>query len=248
MNTSMEETIDKRAEFRFPVVIPVEYFNNGDFGIVSYAVDISKNGAFISSDDPVDIGKSIDMKFTIPVNDNASHIVNTEGNVAWQRVQPFKSPKNGMGIHFSKPISGALLLNALSSNVRRLVKERDAKKELEEHLERLESELEDLQRLADVGRCSEKLLHNISNPLISMSGRFELIRDRVRNAITVIEEKCTKDNTGLKNIKTDCEMCLNDISSILHDYNSISELIRTTGDDMKNLEDELKRYENYNNA
>jgi len=245
MKTSMEENIDKRSEFRFPVVIPVEYFNNGDLGIISYAVDISKNGAFISSDDPATIGRHINMKFTIPVNDNASHIVNTNGNVVWQRVQPFKSPKNGMGIQFSKPISEDLLLNALSSNVRRLVKEKELKKELEEHVHRLESELEDLQRLADVGRCTEKLLHNITNPLISISGRFELIRNRVRNAITVIEEKCKKENNGLKNIKADCEMCLKDINSMLDDYNSISKLIRTTGDNREDLEDTLKEYERY---
>jgi hypothetical protein len=50
--TMMREPVERRSEFRFPVVVPVEYFKSDDSGILSYALDLSKNGTFISSDDP----------------------------------------------------------------------------------------------------------------------------------------------------------------------------------------------------
>lgn len=239
MNIAMEQNIDKRSEFRFPVIIPVEYFNNGDPGTISYALDISKNGTFISSDEPLEIGHHVNMNLSIPLNTVLSEVLKTEGEVVWQRVQPFKSLKNGMGIYFPEPLPEGNLLNILSASVRRLVKEKEAKKELEEQVKRLEFELEDIKRFADIGRYTEKLLHDISNPLISMYGRFELIRNRITNYVKVIEEKCNGNNNGLRSIKADCEMCLKDINSMLDDYRSISELIRVTGDDRKDLEDEL---------
>jgi Tfp pilus assembly protein PilZ len=242
MNTfnTLEENIDKRSEFRFPIVIPVEYFNNGDLGIVTYAVDISKNGTFISSDEPLEIGHHVGMNLSIPVNNFTSELLKTEGEVMWQRVQPFKSPKNGMGIRFSEPLPEGSLLNTLSSSVTRLVKEKEAKKELEEQIKRLEFELEDLKGLADLGRYTEKLLQSISNPLTSMYGRFELIRNRLGNYLKVIEEKCMGNNNGFRNVKKDCEMCLKDIDCMLDNYKEISELIRITGDNRKDLEVELK--------
>jgi len=50
--TMMREPVERRSEFRFPVVGPVEYFTPDDSGILSYVLDLSKNGTFISSDDP----------------------------------------------------------------------------------------------------------------------------------------------------------------------------------------------------
>jgi signal transduction histidine kinase len=240
-SNAMEHNIlDNRAEFRFPVVVPVEYFNSDDFGIISYAIDLSKNGTFISSDDPLGIGNHLAMNLTIPVNNNSSEILRTDGTIVWQRVQPFKSSRNGMGVHFLEPLSEALLLNTLSSNVRRLAKESEAKKQLDKRVQELESELEEAERWAVIGRCTEKILFDISNPMTAMSGRLELIRDRMEKQIRIIAEKC-KGN-GLTNITMDCEMCLNDINSMLKDYTSISELIRITGDDRKDLEEKLKEY------
>ncbi|MEA3359323.1 MAG: PilZ domain-containing protein [Thermodesulfobacteriota bacterium] len=239
-NAMKQNIFDNRNEFRFPVVVPVEYFNNDDFGIISYAIDLSRNGTFISSDDPLGIGHHLSMNLTIPVSNNSSEILRAEGDIVWQRVQPFKSSRNGMGIHFSDPLSEALLLNTLSSNVRRLARESEAKKQLDKRVAELESELEDAERWAVIGRCTEKILFDISNPLTAMSGHLELIRDRMEKQIGVIAEKC-KGN-GLKNVTMDYEMCINDINSMLKDYASISELIRITGDDRKDLEEKLKEY------
>jgi len=239
-NAMIQNIVDKRSEFRFPVAVPVEYFNNDGYSIASYSLDLSRHGTFISSDNPYAIGNSLSMNLNIPVDSNISETLRAQGTVTWNRLQPFKSIKNGMGVRFLEPLAEELLLNSLSSNVMRLVKDSEAKKLLEEKVEKLESELEDAERSAIIGRCTEKILFDISNPLIAMSGHLELIRDRMEKQIRVIAEKC-KGN-GLKNVTMECEMCLNDINSMLKDYTSISELIRITGDDRKDLEEKLKEY------
>ena len=139
--TMMQEPVERRSEFRFPVVGPVEYFKPDDSGILSYVLDLSKNGTFISSDDPPVLGSRLGIHLTIPVDDKSSKIFRTEGTVAWNRIRPFKSKSNGMGVQFIEPLPEDILLYALADNVRRLVKETEAKKLLEERVEKLEAEL-----------------------------------------------------------------------------------------------------------
>ncbi len=146
--TMMQESAERRSEFRFPVVGPVEYFKPDDSGILSYALDLSKNGTFISSDDPPALGSRLRIRLTIPVDDESSKIFRTEGTVAWNRIQLFKSRSNGMGVRFIEPLPEDVLLYALADNVRKLMKETEAKGLLEERLEKLESELEETKRLA----------------------------------------------------------------------------------------------------
>jgi len=52
----MQESAERRSEFRFPIVLPAEYFKPDDSGILSYSLDLSKMGTFISSDDPLVLG------------------------------------------------------------------------------------------------------------------------------------------------------------------------------------------------
>jgi len=39
--TMMQEPVERRAEFRVPVVGPVEYFKPDDSGILSYVLDLT---------------------------------------------------------------------------------------------------------------------------------------------------------------------------------------------------------------
>jgi len=110
----IQVSVERRSEFRFPVVVPVEYFPPDDSGILSYCLDLNKAGTFISSDDPLTVGSKFDMHLTIPANDESSKIFRTEGAVVWNKIQPFKSKRNGMGVKFIDPLSENLLLNALS--------------------------------------------------------------------------------------------------------------------------------------
>ena len=124
----MQQDVEKRSEFRFPVVVPAEYFRPDDSGILSYSLDLSKNGIFISSDDPLSVASRFGMHLTIPIDKESSKIFRTEGMVVWNKIQPFKSKRNGMGINFIKPLPEVLLLSTLASNVRKLVKESEVKK------------------------------------------------------------------------------------------------------------------------
>jgi len=143
----IQEAVERRSEFRFPVVVPVEYFSPDDSGILSYCLDLNKGGTFISSDDPLTVGSRFDMHLTIPANDESSKIFGTEGEVPWNKIQPFKSKRSGMGVKFIEPLSEKLSLNALSYNYRELVKETKAKKVLEERVEKLDSELEEAKKV-----------------------------------------------------------------------------------------------------
>ncbi len=90
VKTMMQEPVERRSEFRFPVVGPVEYFKPDDSGILSYALDLSKNGTFISSDEPPVLGSRLGIQLTIPVDYESSKIFRTEGTVAWSGIRPFK--------------------------------------------------------------------------------------------------------------------------------------------------------------
>jgi len=141
VKTMMQEPVERRSEFRFPVVGPVEYFKPDDSDILSYVLDLSKNGTFISSDDPPVLGSRLGIHLTIPVDYESSKIFRTEGTVAWNKIRPFKSKSNGMGVKFIEPLPEDVLLYALADNVRRLMKESEAKGLLEGRVEKLESEL-----------------------------------------------------------------------------------------------------------
>ena len=122
----ISEFADKRSEFRFPVKVPVEYFNSDGSGISGSTFDLSKNGTFISSDNhPIDIGTRFGMNLRLPVDQESSTIFQTDGTVVWNRMQPFKSSNNGMGVLFTKPLSETMLLNALANNIYRLMKENE---------------------------------------------------------------------------------------------------------------------------
>jgi Tfp pilus assembly protein PilZ len=136
------KSVESRSEFRFPVVLPVEYFKPHGSGILSHSLDLSKYGTFISSDDPLSIGQRFIIHLTIPLDDESLESLRTEGEVVWNKLQPFKSKKNGMGVKFIEPLPEVLLLNTLAYNVKKLIKEKETKEVLEERVKELESELE----------------------------------------------------------------------------------------------------------
>jgi len=239
----IQELAEKRSEFRFPVVVPVEYSKPDESGILSYALDLSKSGTFISSDDPLSIGSRFGMKLTIPVNDESSKIFRKEGMVIWDKVQPFQSKRNGMGVQFIEPLPESLLLKALANNIKKLIKETESKKALERRVEKLESELEEVKRLATLGRCVEKILFDVSNPILTLSGKLEIIKSKMLEHKKMLEghgeinqEECKKH---IKEFNDYCKK----IDQILKDYKIISELSHIVGDDREGIERRLlQRY------
>jgi len=238
----IQKLAEKRSEFRFPVVLPVEYFKPEDSGISSYSLDLSKSGTFISSDVPLSIGSRFDINLTIPFNDESSKILRTEGTVVWDKVQPFKSKRNGMGVQFIEPLPESLLLKALANNIKKLIKESESKKALERRVEKLESELEEGKRLATLGRCTEKILFDVSNPILTLSGKLEIIKKKMLEHNKMLEEHGEINQEECKkHIKEFNDYCKK-IDQILKDYKVISELAHIVGEDRQTLERKLKRY------
>jgi signal transduction histidine kinase len=238
----LHESVEKRSEFRFPVVVPVEYFKPQDSGIMSYSLDLSKSGTFISSDEPIDTGSTFGLNLTIPFDDESSKIFRTEGMVVWNKIQPFKSIKNGMGVQLVDPLPETFLLNALANNVRKLIKEIEAKRRLEQRVEKLESELEESRRLASLGRYVEKILFDLSNPILALSGKLEIIKNKMYAHKRMLEERKDADKDELKNIIREFDTYCKKIDTILKDYKVISDLAHIVGDDSKTLEKKLQKY------
>jgi len=238
----IQELAEKRTEFRFPVVLPVEYFKPEDSGISSYSLDLSKSGTFISSDVPLSIGSRFDINLTIPFNDESSRILRTEGTVIWDKVQPFKSKSNGMGVQFVEPLPESLLLKALANNIKKLIKETESKKALEKRVEKLESELEERTRLATLGRCAEKILFNVSNPILTLSGKLETIRTKMLKHKKMLEEYDGVSINGSKKIIAEFDNYCKKIDQILKDYKIISDLAHIVGDGREGIERKLMKY------
>ncbi len=240
----IQELAEKRSEFRFPVVLPVEYFKPDESGISSYSLDLSKSGTFISSDVPLSVGSKLDMKLTIPFNDESSKILRTEGTVIWDNVQPFKSKRNGMGVQFVEPLPESLLLRALANNIKKLIKETESKKSLEKRVENLETELKKLKRLATLGRYAEKILFDVSNPILTLSGKLEIIKEKMHEHKKMLEEHGEVNQEECNKIIAEFDSYCKNIDQILKDYKIISELAHIVGDDREMLEKRLaQRYQ-----
>jgi len=239
----IQELAEKRTEFRFPVVLPVEYFKPDESGISSYSLDLSNSGTFISSDDPLRIGSKFDINLTIPFNDESSKILRTEGTVIWDMVQPFKSKRNGMGVQFIEPLPESLLLKALANNIKKLIKETESKKALEKRVEKLETELEEVKRLATLGRYAEKILFDVSNPILTLSGKLEIIKTKMHEHKRMLEEHGEVNQEDCKKHIKEFNNYCKKIDQILKDYKIISDLAHIVGDDREGIEKRLmQRY------
>jgi len=233
--------VERRSEFRFPIVLPVEYFKPDESGILSYSSDLTKRGTFISSDDPLSTGTRFGMNLTIPFNREASKVHLTEGTVMWNRAQPFKSKRNGMGVKFVEPLPERLLLRALAYNVKELMKEREAKKVLEERVGKLEAELEAIERLATLGRFVEKILFDLSNPILTISGKLELIKAKLDKHKRTFEDQEQINKEEFKNMVRELDNDCREVHQILKGYKIISELAQIVEDDGDTLEKKLKK-------
>jgi signal transduction histidine kinase len=237
----ISEFAERRCEFRFRLVLPVEYFKLNDTVILSYSLDLSKNGTFISSDCPLNIGSRFSIRLSVPVTYESSKIFRIEGTVAWNKIQPFKSKRNGMGVQFIEPLPEVLLLCALADNIKKLMKESEAKGILEERVTRLESELEETKRLAALGRFVEEILFELSNPIVAISGQLEIIKTKMYRHKRMLEEHEGTDKRVFKKVITEFDGCCTKIDKMLNDYTVISELAHIVGDDREALERKLQR-------
>lgn len=238
-----QEASERRSEFRFPVVLPVEYYRPDESGILSYCLDLSKAGTFISSDNhPMNIGSRFGMHFSIPVDPESSKIFRTEGTVVWNRIQTFKSKRNGMGVKFIEPIPEDVLLNALADNVGKLTKETELKRKVEKKVEELESELEETKKLAMLGSCAEKFLSDLSRPIFTLSMKLHNIKREMNKYKKLLEAHEETNKAELKSIIREFANHYKEIDQIIKDYKVLSKLAHMLEDNRHTLEWKLKKY------
>ena len=221
-------------------MIPVEYFPADGSGILSYALNLSRNGTFVSSDCPLRVGSRFAIHMMIPVDYESCIIFRREGTVVWNKIQAFRTRRNGMGVRFIEPLSEALLLNALANSVQRLTKETEAKELLEERSRKLESELKETKRLAELGRCVERIFLEVSNPILTLSGQLQIIKMKMDKHKRMLEKR-EINKEGFKKIVAELDKSCKEIGSILKDYKIISELAAIVGDNRETLKRKLKK-------
>jgi len=156
-------------------------------------------------------------------------------------MRPFKSKTNGMGVRFIEPLPESLLLKALANNIRKLMKETEAKKLLEERHQKAESELEETKRLAALGRYVERILFEVSNPVLTLFAKLETIKTKMSEHKRILEEHEETNKEELKKIIAEFDRSCDTIDKILKDYRIISELAKIVEDDGESLERKLKK-------
>lgn len=238
----IQNPIERRSEFRFPVVLPVKYFQPDNIGIWSYCQDLSRSGTFISSDNhPTSVGSEVGLHLTIPADSEYSKIIRKEAMVMWNRMEPFKSKRSGMGVKFAEPLPESVLLNALVDNMKKLQKEGEAKRKVEKKLATLESQLQEAERLAALGRYAEKILSDISTPILDLSKKLANIKRKIDKHNRMIESSEQIDEKKLKMITSELSNCSVEIDQVLKDYALLSELVHMLRDDKESLKRRLKK-------
>jgi hypothetical protein len=238
----IQKAVERRSEFRFPMVVPVEYFPPDAPALLSYTLNLSKNGAFLSSDNhPLGTGIRFRIHLNLPFDQEPSGIFRTEGIIVWNRARHFKSKRNGMGVRLIEPLPESLLLNALANNIKRQIEEGKAKKPVEEKVERLESELKRVRRLVALGSYAERILFELSNPILALSRQLEIIMMKMHEHERRLEEHGETDEKKFKKITRDFDKSCSKIDNILKDYRKISELAHIVRDDRETLQRRMRR-------
>lgn len=88
---------DKRKSERVPKKIKSEVHGE-EMVTYSSAVDISKNGIFISTPEPPAEGSEVNLNITSPDGDT----INLKGTVRWVREDENEDRKAGMGVEFTE--------------------------------------------------------------------------------------------------------------------------------------------------
>lgn len=90
---------DRRQHKRYPTSISVDYWGGENF-LFAYIENISEMGIFIRTDDPLEVGTELSMRFGA----DGSELLELQGEVMWiNPVRPEGDNLNpGMGIRFRR--------------------------------------------------------------------------------------------------------------------------------------------------
>ncbi len=100
---------ERRHEPRLGIRIEVDYASENTF-LFAYITDISSMGIFIRTDDPLDVGSELQLRFSPPaeVHDDAgSTPFELAGEVMWNTTDGGVPGNPGMGVRFLDLSQGA---------------------------------------------------------------------------------------------------------------------------------------------
>src|SRR3954469_3451999 len=95
MRPSLRKAYDKRKDVRVPIQLKVDVEIPNDHYLFEYSSNLSENGIFIQTDDPLMPGTEVSMAFSLP----DAHLIRTRGQVVWMTMEE-DAEDSGMGIKF----------------------------------------------------------------------------------------------------------------------------------------------------
>lgn len=88
---------DERVHHRIPVQLLVDFKCDGNY-LFDFCEDLGTGGIFIQTANPLEVGTTIDLTFTLPDNKKT---IQTKGRVIWIQPQTEGSDRSpGMGVQF----------------------------------------------------------------------------------------------------------------------------------------------------
>lgn len=88
---------ERRSEYRFPLILEVQYRTVQDF-VVDYSENISNNGIFLATDKPLLVNTIVDLDLNLP----NGPLVHVEGKVVRVIAPGQDGVQPGMAIQFFK--------------------------------------------------------------------------------------------------------------------------------------------------
>ncbi len=87
---------ERRQHPRIPLIMQVSFTTNGEV-YRNYTMNLSKNGMFLATDEPPNVGERLHLAFNIP---GLVHPLRLIGEVRWKREKASDEAPSGVGVEF----------------------------------------------------------------------------------------------------------------------------------------------------
>ena len=94
MKSARGRSLEKRKEPRIPIQLKVDVESPNEHYLFEYSSNLSQNGIFIQSTDPLPAGTLVNIQFSLP----EAPLIRTRGEVIWVNEDEEEEP--GMGVKF----------------------------------------------------------------------------------------------------------------------------------------------------
>ena len=94
MKSARARALEKRKEVRIPIQLKVDVESPNEHYLFEYSSNLSQNGIFIQTTEPLPPGTLVNIQFTLP----ESILIRTRGEVIWLNDE--EDDEVGMGVKF----------------------------------------------------------------------------------------------------------------------------------------------------